>query len=212
MGKHLSTPAQRLDWAIRRAGFRSVAEFARSISAHDVTVRSHANGNRQFDMRWARRYGAALGVNPLWLLYGFGAPDAEETTTTSPETVPLVGHVGAGAEIFPPDEDQELDRVPAPWREARELAAVIVRGGSMEPEFWDGDLIFYEPPNGMSDPEELVGRTVVCRTEDGRTFVKRLLRGSKPGLWTLESHAAPPMKDVRLVWVAPIRYIKRAGP
>jgi len=45
-----------------------------------------------------------------------------------------------------------------------------------------------------------------------RTYVKRLLRGSEPGLWDLESHAAPPVRDVRIVWVAPIRYIKRAGP
>ncbi len=99
----------------------------------------------------------------------------------------------------------------APWRATKKLAAVVVRGRSMEPEFHDGDIIFYEEPNSY-DPEKLVGRTVVVRTEDGRTYVKRLLRGSKPGLWDLESHAAPPVHDVRIVWVAPIRYIERAEP
>lgn len=179
----------------------NIRQAAKALGIHHSNLVRLLKGERQIKAHELRRIAELVGE-----------PIPDEIVPTSPETVPLVGHVGAGAEIFPPDEDQELDRVPAPWREARELAAVVVRGGSMEPEFWDGDLIFYEPPNGMSDPEEMVGRTVVCRTEDGRTFVKRLLRGSKPGLWTLESHAAPPMKDVRLVWVAPIRYIKRAGP
>ena len=181
----------------------SQAEIARRVGTTPQAISLWELGERRIRAEFLERLARALECSPRDLL-----PDGGKDAGT----VPLVGHVGAGAEIFPPDEDQELDRVPAPWREARELAAVVVRGGSMEPEFWDGDLIFYEPPNGMSDPEELVGRTVVCRTEDGRTFVKRLLRGSKPGLWTLESHAAPPMKDVRLVWVAPIRYIKRGGP
>ncbi len=182
----------------RKISTRQAAEVLGIAQSGVVRLLS---GKRQAKARELRRLAELVGE-----------PIPDEIVPTSPETVPVMGYVGAGAEIFPPDEDQELDRVPAPWREARQLAAVVVRGSSMEPEFWDGDLIFYEPPNGMVDPEALVGHTVVVRTEDGRTFVKRLLRGSKPGLWTLESHAAPPMKDVRLVWVAPIRYIKRAGP
>ncbi len=181
----------------------SQAEVARRVGATPQAISLWELGERRIRAEFLTRLAQALECSPHDLL-----PEGEEDVGT----VPVVGHVGAGAEIYPPDEDQELDRVPAPWREARQLAAVVVRGSSMEPEFWDGDLIFYEPPNGMVDPEALVGHTVVVRTEDGRTFVKRLLRGSKPGLWTLESHAAPPMKDVRLVWVAPIRYIKRAGP
>ncbi len=175
--------------------------LAERVGVSQQNVSQIEKGDRQPQAEELPRFARALGV-PVSSLF----PSEEETAT-----VPVMGYVGAGAEIYSPEEDQELDRVEAPWRATNRLAAVVVRGESMEPEFHDGDIIFYEEPNSM-DPERLVGRTAVVRTEDGRTYVKRILRGSKPGLWTLESHAAPPLKDVRLLWVAPIRYIKRAVP
>lgn len=50
----------------------------------------------------------------------------------------------------------------------------------------------------------MLGYPCVVETEDGRVLVKRLLRGSQPGLFDLESIVGPTIRDVRLNWAAEI--------
>lgn len=124
---------------------------------------------------------------------------------TLPRAIPLVGHVGAGAEIFPMDH---LGYVEAPPGIAGPTTvAVKVKGDSMRPAYRDGDLIYYDD---HLPPEGLVGREVVVELEDGRCLVKELFAGSKPGLWTLLSHNAAPMTDVRIKWAARIKWVQKA--
>jgi hypothetical protein len=50
----------------------------------------------------------------------------------------------------------------------------------------------------------------VVKLTNGAGYVKRVVRGGKPGHYTLLSYAAEPITDVALEWAAPILWIKRA--
>ena len=53
----------------------------------------------------------------------------------------------------------------------------------------------------------MLGHVVVVETDTDEVLVKRLLRGSKPGLYDLESVAGPVRSDARLRWAAHITAI-----
>ncbi|MDP6088397.1 MAG: helix-turn-helix domain-containing protein [Nitrospinota bacterium] len=79
-----------------------------------------------------------LGVHPAWLLDGFGPVSGNASLSlASLETVPVVGQIGAGAELFLYDDHplgQGLEEVPAPLGvEGDDLVAVRIKGDSMRP-------------------------------------------------------------------------------
>jgi phage repressor protein C with HTH and peptisase S24 domain len=119
--------------------------------------------------------------------------------------IPLVGYVGAGAEIFPMDS---LGYVEAPPGIAGpRTVAVQVRGDSMLPVYRDGDVIYYDR---HQDPADLIGRDVVVELMDGRCLVKQLFAGTSPGTWTLLSHNAAPIVDAHIEWAARVRWVQKA--
>lgn len=121
--------------------------------------------------------------------------------------VPVVGYVGAGAQVYPVDDHAKgagLEVVDLDFPMPREAVAVIVRGESMLPTFEDGALIGYYGRN--DDPTSLIGRLCIAQVVDGPLYIKRLRRGSAPGLFTLVSPNASDIEDVRLSWASPFRF------
>ena len=53
----------------------------------------------------------------------------------------------------------------------------------------------------------LLGQVVVVETDTEEVLIKRLLRGSRPGVYDLESVAGPMRHDARLRWAAHITAI-----
>lgn len=169
------------------------------------TYRSHDNGNRGFDLDDATLYARKLNCDPYWLMTGKlprGAPGA---------TVPVVGYVGAGATVIPIDDNamgQGIDEVPAPLDATGDEVAVIVRGDSMYPAYHNGDTLYYR--EHAANMDQVIGRECVVRLEDGRVLVKMIMRGSRPNLFTLTSHNAPPIADARIEWAARIVWVKKS--
>lgn len=127
---------------------------------------------------------------------------------TAARMIPIVGHVGAGAEVIPLDTGV-IDEVESPWTElAPEAVAVRVQGDSMAPAYYHGDLIYYE--RAHADFRHLLGKECVIALSDGRRFVKQLKR-TGGGQWFLHSHNADPILGVEIEWAAPVRLIQRAG-
>lgn len=195
----MSTPGERLAKARKDAGYTGPAEAAAALDMSRFTYTQHENGTRGFKTDSAVRYARKFRVSLEWLQTGRGDPKGRETT------VPVTQYVGAGAEViaFPDqgsfDEEPVLDNLTG-------CEAALIRGDSMPP-FKDGWLLIYRRDrDGVT--EDCVGGLCLVDVKQGPTLVKILRKGSKRGLWTLESWNGPPRKDVLINWAAPILYIK----
>lgn len=134
-------------------------------------------------------------VPEIWLSYG---------GERGPATVPVLGHVGAGAVVIPIEGDI-LEEIELPFSAPPDTRALKVRGDSMRPEISDGDFVVYR--SIPEDPHVLVGKLVIAKLEDGRVLVKRLRRGKDINTFDLESTNAAPIENQRLVWCSRVRSV-----
>lgn len=60
--------------------------------------------------------------------------------------------------------------------------------------------------------DNLIGSECIVQTKDGRRLMCYLMRGQKPGLYTLRSHlpTVPDLIDVPINWAAPVKIIFRS--
>ena len=192
----LMEPFQRLKIAREAAGFETAIDAARAFGWTEVTYRHHENGTRNFPKDKAITYAKAFKVSAEWLMLG--------TEGSARPQLPIVGLVGAGSEIFPQDDGGRLDDVEAPPGLNSGAIAVIVRGDSMFPRYFDGDLLIYDEHVAAKTAN---GQECVVALTDGRKMVK-VVR-FRAGIVTLESYNAAPIDDAQIDWVAPIKWVKR---
>lgn len=155
------------------------------------------NERRRFNADVLEAFAKAIGVSPADLL-------RPPTAAASRESL-LVGKVGAGSEVHRFDEGVVLKGVEPPPG-IGPCNAAEVEGDSMYP-MESGWLIFYGPEH-QGIPEACVGKLSVVQIKDGPTLVKYLKRGSRKGLWRLESWNAPAREDVKVAWAARVLDIR----
>lgn len=190
---------ERLKQARELAGFETGAEAARRFQWSEATYRSAENGTRAITRTKAEIYARAFRVSPEWLLFGKG--------DGAKKMVPLVGYVGAGAEVHAVDGGGSLDEIDPPPGIGPSAVAVCVRGDSMFPRYMDGDVLIYDAHCTLKQAD---GQECIVSLLDGRKFVKTV-RAEGRGVATLESWNAPPIRSVEIEWVAKILWIKRAA-
>jgi transcriptional regulator with XRE-family HTH domain len=122
------------------------------------------------------------------------------------KVVPVMGYVGAGAEVEPEFEQvppEGLDHVTLPFAVPGDLIAFKVRGTSMLPVYREDAvvLVYREQRRAI---ESFYGEEAAVRTADGRRFIKTITRGGRVGTVTLTSWNANPIEDQRLEWVGEI--------
>lgn len=194
------TAAERLKKARLQAGFSSIAEAARVTKLHKQNWADHEAGRRQIRETNARAYAKALKVSWVWLLTGHDGETGQK--------VPLVGYVGAGAQVYALGV-QELDFIDAPPGADAEDIAFTIRGASMAP-FREGGIILARPVSQITD---VLYRLAVVDLDDGTRWFKQVLPSSEPGRYTLTSLTVgvDPMVNVRIVSAARFRiYIEPA--
>jgi len=188
----------RLRQARIAAGHEHASEAAARFGWNENTYKSNENGNAPFSFRKAKEYAEAFGVRAEWL-YDATAP----MQPTAEPMVRIIGRVGADAEgaVIHVTGQEGFDTVPLPPGGASTAVALEVVGHSMRAVAEDGSLIYFEDQRNPPTPD-MLGYYCIVETEDGRVLFKRLLRGSTPGLYMLESQVGPPIEDVRLRWAA----------
>ncbi|QLP96581.1 MAG: helix-turn-helix domain-containing protein [Rhodoblastus sp.] len=115
------------------AGFRSAQEAARRFGWTPSTYASHENGQtRTPSLEVIEAYAAAFKVAPEYLAFG--------SNSKSETSIPVLGVVGAGDHVnIIPEDGNAIDWLTGP---PLRLFAVIVKGGSMEPVYREGDALF----------------------------------------------------------------------
>lgn len=193
-----SKAADRLRTAREAAGYESATRAAQALGVPEPTYLAHENGSRGYT-RVASRYADRFKVTVDWLTRGKGR---------GPQLVPVVGYVGAGAEMLPFDDSPVgggLERVEAPVGEEG-CVAVVIRGESMHP-LKEGWLIFYRR-DAEGVESDCIGELCVVKISDGATMLKTVQRDPAPGLWRLESWNAPTREGVRLEWASRVLEIR----
>lgn len=188
----MSRAHDRLRRARTEAGYASAADAARAFGWNLNTYSSNENGNAPFSKSAAVRYARAFRVELDWLVTGNGPMRKGD------RGVPVVGYVGAGAQVFPID-DGGLEPVDPPFATPEGTVAMIVRGDSMLPAFKDGTYLIVQP---LADPTDALHRRAVVTLEDGSRWVKELAPGISTGKFSLLSYNAAPMMDVTIAHAA----------
>lgn len=137
-----------------------------------------------------------LQTTASWLLEGVGQEAGEPL-------VKVLGFAGADSEgyLIHGDADPAYELAPIPPGGTSKSVGVRLKGGSMRGIADDGSLIYFE--NQQQPPtDDMIGYPCVVQLEDGRVLFKRLLRGSRPKLYDLESTAGDTIRDVRIAWAA----------
>lgn len=195
---------ERLRFA-RQRRFKSGADAARYLNIPYGTYAGHEVGTRGIKDEEAIRYARAFRVPVEWLVYGKGSIDGGNT-------VAVVGLIGAGGVIETgseqPDSSGNLFEIEVPFPVPSGATAFRVVGDSMWPRYDSDDVVICFAPS--HEPELLVGREAAVCTPQGNRFLKRLMRGPRRGVFVLESHNAPPIRDVTLEWAADIFATVRA--
>jgi phage repressor protein C with HTH and peptisase S24 domain len=197
--------AQRLRQARIDRGYDTAASAADAHGWSRNTYASNENGNAPFSYRRAKEYAAAFGVSPEWLYDASGPMQAAAGDATE---VQVIGRVGAnpdGTVLFALGQDP-AELAPIPPGGTDRARALRVVGHSMRGLADDGALIYFEDQRTAPTPD-MLGQVVIVETDTDEVLVKRLLRGSRPGLYDLESIAGPMRRDARLRWAAHITAI-----
>jgi phage repressor protein C with HTH and peptisase S24 domain len=195
--------AHRLRLARLESGFDTARAAAQAHGWISSTYTSNENGNSTFSFRRAKEYAAAFGVRAEWLYDASGPMKGQAERLTS-----VVGRVGAdpdGQVLFATGQGTG-DLVPLPPGGTEKAVALQVVGHSMPGLADDGALIYFEdqrtPPTS-----DMLGHVVVVELDTDEVLVKRLLRGSKPRRYDLESFEGPTRHDVKIRWAAHITAI-----
>lgn len=118
--------------------------------------------------------------------------------------IPLMGYIGAGAEIEPEYEQvppEGLDQITLPFPLPDDLIAFEVRGESMLPFYKNGFVIvaYREQKKPVS---AFYGEEAIVRTSSGRRYIKTIERGFN-GV-NLRSFNAPLIENAHIEWIGEI--------
>jgi phage repressor protein C with HTH and peptisase S24 domain len=178
------------------------SELARKPDAIRNLRRAVQNGERRgITTETLAALAPVLKTTAAWLLEG-----ASPSEPQAPLRV--IGRIGAGAEILPEFEQippEGLFEISLPFTLPPDAVAFVVEGDSMWPRYDSGDIVICGKPE--ADSHALLGLETALCTTDGRRYLKTVRRGSKQGSFDLESHNAPPIRDVHIEWAARILMI-----
>lgn len=162
------------------------------------------SGGRNLSVGKLNLFAHALGVDPRDLL--------AEAPTEERRVIAVMGRIGAGAEILPEDEQvppEGLYEIETPFPLPDDALAFEVTGESMWPRYDPGDIIICWKQG--TNVEDVIGWEAAVKTSSGKRYLKRVLRGPTPHTYDLESHNAPPIRGVEIVWLAAIQSVIRSG-
>jgi transcriptional regulator with XRE-family HTH domain len=186
----------------RKEAKLSVEAVAKRSGYSVSGIRAIENGQNGLRPDAAETFAPILGTTPGYLLTGEGPDRVGE------RLVPILGHVGADSEgtIIYATGQETGDLVPIPPGGGELSRGLEVRGHSGGDFAPQGSIIYFDDQRNPPTPD-MIGYPCVVATDDDRVLLKRLLKGSRQGLYDLESIAGPTLSDMRLRWAALVTFV-----
>lgn len=197
----MTTPLAERIFRLRNARGETQTEFGFLLGTTQATV-----------ARWEK--GSAPKHEALTKLAHLAGTSVEDflnqpMRAQASDLIQIVGYVGAGAAITPFDDMAHGDgfgTVERPPFVRERAVAVEVRGDSLVPVAEDGWKLVYTGEQTILE-DEVLNRLCVVHLVDGRTLVKRLVRGSEPQRYHLVSTNAPMIENAEIKWAAAVKAI-----
>ncbi len=136
-------------------------------------------------------------------------------TDTQPRLVPIVGDIDIedGFDVADKLGDQApiIEHVKLNIGEQENQIAIRIQTDKLIPVYRAGDVVIGTKLFG-ENIKQAIGKDCIAQTTDGRGFVRVVQAGSNDNLYTLRSfnHQSQDVRDVELVWAAPIAWITRS--
>jgi phage repressor protein C with HTH and peptisase S24 domain len=196
--------ASRIERLLNDKNGGNQSEMARFIGVSPQAVQKWIAGGSEPRGKNLELAAEFLGVTPAFLKFGLQveqaaeisqllpgarrvhASDADDPSMTQIMKVRLKVQAGiTGFQVEPEHYDGETQGVPTKWIEREglhksSLLSIVVRGDSMEPALYDGDVIVVNTAD-----KSLVSGTVYVINYEGEAVVKRMIRDA--GQWWLAS-------------------------
>lgn len=126
---------------LRKLNGLTLEEVGSAVGVGKSTVRKWENGDIE-NMRRDKiaSLAAALHTTPAYLM---GWEEDESTATSSPNAVkiPVLGRVAAGLPITAVENILDYEEIPHSLAATGEFVALQIKGQSMEPRIYEGDIV-----------------------------------------------------------------------
>lgn len=190
------------DWRAR------LRERMNKLGYTDATLRKAAGLGVSviYDMLERGKKGPRLDtIQAVAKVLGMSLAELIEGEIRPPVKVPVVGELDKGEEWRQYDFRGKIpDTFDLPTAED-DLISVRVLSNNMAPRYQQGDVLIGSRI-WSENADNYIGLPVIVKTQDERTYVKVLTRGSKENTYTLRSYdpSVPDIADVSLLWFAPV--------
>lgn len=193
-----SSISDRIEQALLASGLTPRAASLAAGMSPDAIRGIMRNPDSSPTVETTKKLAGALSVSPEWLAYGIGDGPGSGAELS---VVGVFGYIGAGGSIDTStaqiDDHEPLFEVQVPFPLPDDALAFQIQGESMWPKYDSGDVIVCS--RFADHPGAVIGHTAAVETAEGARYLKRVLLGSKPGLYHLMSYNAPEMMDVAVV-------------
>lgn len=198
----------RIKQLLKQKGHKS-KWLADVLNAHPTTISRLINGKMELDITWMRRIAGALGVKPTDSLVDSDdvIPPDLSISRHLPADVPVRGTaagapLSSGLILVDQTEPIAWVRRPPGATLARELYALHVVNSSMEPRYYEGDLIYIDPNREARPGDHVIILTERYAGAGQECYVKKLLRIADKRILTQQYNPPAEVEFVRANVVA----------
>ena len=181
--------------ALRKELGLTQTAFATALSTTQSAVSKWERRDETPSDVFVEKIAALTGTTAGYIRYG----DAYQR-----RHVPIIGHVSAGGVVVgDPSDGGRIDGLLVPSLVPYDAVGLIVRGDVLFPEVDDATALIYRR-DAPFDEAICLGKRCIVEVMDNGFLVKRIVRGSALGRYTLLSTSAPALTDIEIAWAAPI--------
>lgn len=182
----------------RQRRFRTIREAAKAMDINESTLKGYEIGTRAISRENIKLFAQQLRAPLIWLEWGLGSLDGEDSMVRGTRLVPMIGTVTTGARIEPDHANgHAIGTVELPFAIPGDddYGSLRIANDSMLPAYLNDTVIVVRKTTDQVRTD-LIGRMALVVLYDGRRYFRQVKRGSHPGTYTLQHWGSADLEDV----------------